>query len=217
MSVPTVVIALLAIAALADALALGASVWFLGRVLNTHALLSQLTKLEEAGNRTRAAKLCTAGNKALVCLYSRYLFSLQIPRKTVGGASDGFRLAAPSIDFDEIVRQKADEGRRRFERRAHISGAFGIGGGIIAALASVVFFPLYGQWPWEAEQVNDIMKVAIGLGAIGLLLGLFCTGHWSKTLEALRLIERTIVPWLVPVEEMNEDKRGAVKYAPPGP
>jgi len=189
-------------------------VWFFRAMLNTHAFLAAMRKLDDAGNRTRGVKLCVAAGSSPIGIYTRFLFGLEIPRKTIRGASDGFRDAAPAVDFDTVVREEAERGRLHFERPASIAGLGGFIGGLVALIFAFLYLTFRGFWPFPGmDAVDGLMKLALAAGGVGALGGLHAIQRWRTLVNSLRLIEDDIVPRLVPAEDMTDDQKRAASEA----
>jgi len=206
---------ILAIAVFVAEVALLASVvWFFRVALNTKVFLEMMVKLERADRRVRLTKLLQAAGGAQVALYATFLFSLDLPRKSIRGASDGFRDAAPAVDFDVLVREEAERGRLYFSRKVHGFGAMGVVGGTLAAALCVVFIQMYGQWPLHGFEAIDMdSKVAVIAGGIGIFLGISTLRSWVRLIRGLRETERFMVPFLRPREEMTEEQRDGTDQA----
>ena len=201
---------LLAVAGIGDAVVVVVFVWFFRVALNTDVFVKVLKRVENADMRLKSAKLCLAAQGALAAKYFQYLISLEIPRKTIRGFSDGFRDAAPAVDFEEIVREESDRARRHYEAKAHRAGAASAVGAVVALGAAVAYIQLYGQWPLEGlESIDALSKAALAMTGIAILLGQSNARAWPRMIRSLRLVERSLLEYIKPKEEMSKQEREA--------
>lgn len=195
---------LLVIAGLLDLILAIVFVGFFLVTVNVDAFLVVIEKDVRAENFVRVVKLFRAVSGVPAARYGMFLFSLQIPRKILRGFGEGFRQAAPAVDFELVLEEESERARKFFEKPVHRMGAIGVVAAVLAIPASAGFLLILRTWPFDGTTpFEGYPAAAVGLGVVAILLGQSVARSWRKAILGIRRFKTRIQPLLAAKEDMS--------------
>jgi hypothetical protein len=182
------------------------------RAINADLLAQTVKKLVDSGNADRAVKLCAAADcPATLLVY--YLLGLEEPAEVIVREEEqqaaGYRDAAVAVrevPFGDRVSALAAREIGLLGHQQRRPGLAAVIGGLVAlalgGLATLVRLR-------AGQQLGPVDAIAL-VGLVGAALG---ARAWYRINAGLRLVARTVVPLLCPVEEMNGHARSVAAKA----
>lgn len=210
MEVPLESLTLLVVAGVLDLILAIVFFGFFLVSVNTDAFLAVIEKDVRAKNFGRVVKIFRAIPRVPAARYGLFLFSLQIPRKVLRGFGEGFRQAAPTVDFAQVLEEESERARKFFEKPVHRMGAIGVVAAVPALLASVGFLLILRTWPFDGTTpFEGYPAAAVGLGVVAIFLGQSVARSWRKAILGVRQLKTRIQPTLVAKEDMSPPRAQA--------
>jgi len=168
-------------------------------------IAEQLEKLLRADNASRAVKLCSAVDAGSpVRQLALFMLGLELRSTSVAADGPSYR-AAPELErFENVVRETVGREAARLAAGVRPFAVAALGTGAVALIASGAA-ALFG-----AQGLRVASMVVGAASALGTYLAL----RWSLNLRAgVRVIRDRVLPLLVPVDEMSDDRRQAAAAA----